>query len=125
MTENTKQQFSEAKGEGMLWLGFLLPPVVWSVQLEAVYLLSGYGCSTGDFNPIHLISIIALALSITGGLISFRNWRVAGGSWKSAEAGSLSRSRFLAILGMLNGTLLTLVIFAQWLPTLTGVPCDK
>ena len=125
MTKNVKQEFSEAKGEVMLWLGFLLAPVVWSINLETVYLLSEYGCATTRFDPIHIVSIVSLVLAAAGGLISYRNWQAAGARWKSTETGSLSRSRFLAILGMLNGVLFTLLIFAQWLPTLTGVPCDK
>ena len=39
------------------------------------------------------------------------------------EAGS--RRRFMAMVGVMSGALFTLVIFAQWLPTLLGVPCDK
>jgi hypothetical protein len=31
----------------------------------------------------------------------------------------------MAILGMLTAALFTPLIFAQWRPTLLGVPCDK
>jgi hypothetical protein len=125
MTTEAKRDFSEKGGQFWLWLGFLLPPIAWAVQLQTVYLLSEYGCGSGNFLPNHIASAGALILSVCGGLVSWRNWMKAGGEWKSEKAEPLARSRFMAILGVLSGALFTLIIFAQWLPTLLGVPCDK
>jgi hypothetical protein len=125
MTTEAKKAFDEKRGQFWLWLGFLLPPAAWALQLQIVYLLSEYGCGSGNFTPNHIASGGALILSVFGFLLSWHNWMKAGGEWKNEEAGTLARSRFLAILGVLTGALFTLVIFAQWLPTILGVPCDK
>ena len=120
-----KEEFSEKSGKFRLWIGLLLSPVAWAVQLQTVYLLSERGCATGNFLPNHIVSVIALILSMAGFFISWRSWQETGGEWKSEQAGTIPRSRFMAILGVLTGALFSLLIFAQWLPTILGVPCQK
>ena len=114
------------KGDALrLWIGMLLPPLAWAAQLQSLYLASEYGCATSDFIWNHVVAVIALALSLLGGAIAWREWLKSGASVE-AEAGDLaSRSRFMALIGILTASLFTILIFAQWLPTLTGVPCDK
>ena len=125
MSEQADKQFSGTRGQFWLWLGLLLPPAAWAIQLQTVYLTSEYGCIHNDFLPNHLVSIFAILLSVAGGAIARRNWLESGNKWQTEENGVAARSRFMAILGMLTSALFTLVIFAQWLPTLLGVPCDK
>jgi hypothetical protein len=108
-----------------LWIGMLLPPVAWALQLQTLWLTSEYGCATSNFLWNHVAAIIALLLSMIGGLVAFRAWRATGGGTNDDDASHRSRHRFMGMLGMLTGALFTTVIFAQWLPTLTGVPCDK
>jgi hypothetical protein len=125
MKTEVKKEFSRKSGQFWLWLGLLLPPAAWAIQLQTVYLTSNYGCHSQDFIPNHVVSVVAILLCLTGGAVSWRNWSKSGGGWKSEEAGETGRSRFMSILGMLVAGLFTLTIFAQWLPTLVGVPCDK
>jgi hypothetical protein len=125
MAIEVQKEFSEKRGQFWLWVGLLLPPAVWSAQLEIVYLLTEYGCATANFLPVHITSAAALILSVFGGLVSWHNWMKTGGEWKSESAEPISRSSFMAILGVLTGALFSLVIFAQWLPTILGVPCEK
>ena len=125
MANEDKSEFTRTRGQFWLWLGFLLPPAAWAIQLQTVYLTSEYGCLKGDFMPNHLVSVFALLLCLIGGAISWRNWLETGKKWKSEAADPVSRSSFMAILGMLEAALFALLIFAQWLPTLFGVPCDK
>jgi uncharacterized membrane protein YfcA len=125
MATEVEKEFLQKSGQFWLWIGLLLPPIIWSVQLETVYLLTDYGCATANFLPSHIASAIALILSVLGGLISWHNWMKTGGEWKSEKAEPISRSSFIAILGVLTGALFSLIILAQWLPTILGVPCDK
>lgn len=120
-----QKDFSEKSGQFRLWLGLLLPPVAWALQLQAVYSFSLYACLKGGFSPIHIASLIALILSLSGGFVAWRSWQQAGMNEPSKNAGPLSRSRFMAALGVLTGALFSLVIIAQWLPALIGVPCEK
>jgi len=108
-----------------LWIGMLLPPIAWAIQLQAMWLTSEYGCFTSDFMWNHVVSIIGLVVSAIGALIAYleyRKWEPAGDNARF-EAGS--RRRFMAMVGVMSGALFTVIIFAQWLPTLLGVPCDK
>lgn len=107
-----------------LWTGMLLSPIVWAVQLQAVYLLSEYGCLTGRFMPIHLVSSVAVLISLIGGFVAWSAWRTIGPEWPDASAGSVPRARFMALLGLLGCALFTLLIVAQWMPSIVGVPCN-
>lgn len=122
---NAEQELSKKRGEFWLWIGFLLPPIAWGLQLQSLYLASEYACATGNFLPNHIISAVALSLSLIGGFISWQNWQAAGGEWPGEKAGVIPRSRFLTALGLLTCALFSTTIFAQWLPTITGVPCGK
>jgi hypothetical protein len=108
-----------------LWIGLLLPPVVWAIQLQTIYLTSEWACYAQDYTWNHVVSIAALLISIFGGYVAYSEWRAVGGGMEEEEADQDSRRRFMAILGMLTGALFTTVIFAFWLPTLMGVPCGK
>lgn len=120
-----KTKSGMAVSEAMLWLGFLLPPFAWIVHMQSLYLLSEYACGSNDFVPSHAVSAGLLLLSILGGLISWNNWRRVGRAWPDASTGAVSLSRFLSVMGLLASALFSVLIFAQWLPTLTGVPCGK
>ncbi len=120
-----KHHFASKWSEFWLWVGLLLAPAAWAVQLQAIYLLIEYGCAGGSFVPVHVVSAAALAAAITGGLLSWRHWIGAGQKWKSEGSGVIPRSRFMSIVGMLLSALFSLLIFGQWLPAMMGVPCDK
>ena len=120
-----KGEFFKSGGEFWLWTGLLLPPLSWAMQLQIVYLLSELGCSTGNFLPNHIASLAALALSVSGAAVSWSNYRKAGGEWPGERVGVIPRSRFMAALGLMTGALFSALIFAQWLPTILGVPCSK
>jgi hypothetical protein len=108
-----------------LWVGMLLPPAAWAVQLQSLYMTSEFGCRSSNFTLNHVVVVAALALSLLGGAIAWREW-LASGANEEAEGGDrLSRRRFMSMLGILTAALFTVLIFAQWLPTLMGVPCDK
>jgi hypothetical protein len=109
----------------MLWVGFLLPPLAWSVALETLYLFSDYGCETLNFMPNHIVSASALLLSLIGGAVAWRNWKRSGAQWPGDDSGPIPRSRFMAALGLLTCPLFSALIIAQWLPTALGVPCGK
>jgi hypothetical protein len=127
MSEATREMHKdpETTGNFIFWVGLLLPPIAWIVQLQTLWLTSEYGCETTDFMWNHVASAVALLLSVVGGLIAYRDWRAGGSHTANESSRPPSRKQFMSLLGILTGTLFTLVIFAQWLPTLMGVPCDK
>lgn len=108
-----------------LWFGLLGPPAVWAVQLQTIYLTSEWACYAMDFTWNHVTSVAALVISLIALWIAYTEWKAAGGGTADENGDQDTRRRFMAILGMLSGALFTALIFAMWLPTLTGVPCGK
>jgi hypothetical protein len=111
--------------ELLLWTGFLLPPIAWSIYLEVLYLLSDYACLGGNLLPNHLVSAAFLVVSLVGLAVAWSNWNKSGAIWPDDRTGSIPRSRFMSALGLLTGALFSALIIAQWLPTIVGVPCGK
>jgi len=124
-TKKNDKELETPISELLLWVGFLLPPLAWSVFLETVYLFSDYGCKNENFLPNHIVSIAFLIVSLIGLAVAWSNWQKSGATWPDDSSGSIPRSRFMSALGLLTGTLFSILIFAQWLPTLLGVPCGK
>jgi len=120
-----EKELEEPQSELLQWTGFLLPPLAWSVALEVLYLFTDYGCKTTNFLPNHIVSAVALVLSLLGGFIAWTNWQRSGGEWPGDASGPIPRSRFMAALGLLTSALFSALIIAQWLPTILGVPCVK
>lgn len=108
-----------------LWIGFLGPPLIWAVQFQTVYLTSEWACYAMDFTWNHIASIVALVISVLASWVAYSEWRAAGGGTADESGDPATRRRFMAIVGMMSGALFTALIFATWLPTLTGVPCGK
>ena len=108
-----------------LWFGLLGPPVIWAIQFQTVYLTSEWACYAMDFTWNHVASVVALAISLLALWTAYSEWRAVGGGLADESSDPDTRRRFMAILGMLTGALFTALIFAVWLPTLTGVPCGK
>ena len=104
-----------------LWIGMLLPPAAWLAQLQALYLSSEFGCATSNFTRNHIVVVIALIVSVIGWGLAWREWTKS----RDANTDRGTRVRFMALIGVLTGALFSLLILAQWIPTLMGVPCDK
>ena len=123
--KTSDKELETPRSELLLWTGLLLPPIAWSIYLEALYLLSDFACVGGGRLPNHIVSAAFLAVSLIGFAVAWSNWKKSGAVWPDDRTGSISRSRFMSALGLLTGTLFSALIFAQWLPTIVGVPCGK
>ena len=127
MAELHAKDVGESAERGLpLWIGMLLPPVAWAVQVQALWLTSEYACNTANFLWNHVVSVVALVVSAAGGLVAYIERKKLGPKGSSeTNDDPVMRRRFMAMIGILTGALFTMVIFAQWLPTLLGVPCSK
>ena len=109
----------------MLWIGFILPPLAWAMEMEAMWLTSEWGCDKSDFKWNHVVAIIALLISITGVLIAWTQSKATSDTPESTTIEKPSTRDFMSIVATVLGILFTMLIFAQYLPTLMGVPCSK
>jgi hypothetical protein len=118
-------EFKEGAGPLALWAGVLAGPIATLTQLQANYTLVLWACGSGREWPLHLVSLLALAVTAAGGLLSWRNWRRAGASFEDGGAGVAARSRFMAAVGIMISALTALVVVAQWIAVFVYGPCDR
>lgn len=119
-------EFKEGAGPGALWAGMLAAPLAMLVELQVNYALVVWACKAGGREwPLHLVAFAALAVSAAGGLLSWRNWRLAGGRWYDEDAGVMPRSSFMAAVGVMVSALIVLVVVAQWIPVFIHGTCQR
>ncbi len=97
------------------WFGLLTGPVAWSVQLTLAYALSSWTCDGDTLAPLHVASLLCLAAAAAGGVAAWRWWRSLGGWPSDHDEAAAGRTRLMLLLGVMTGTLFSLVIVAQWL----------
>jgi hypothetical protein len=104
-----------------LWLGLMLPPLAWAMQMGAMYALQPWLCVHGQMRvPNDVISLLAAVVAAAGGVIAWRRRRVLAST--SPEQRRL-RACFMASLGMALSAMFVLVILALWLPNHLMSPC--
>ena len=108
-----------------LWLGMLLPPAAWLIQLQTLWLTSEYGCFTLDFRWNHVASAAALLISAAGWFVAYTEFSQCKAEPTNDDDQPPSRRRVMSLVGLMTGALFTLLIIASWVPTLMGVPCNK
>lgn len=116
------ESYAHRRGMLALWAGWLLGPLAWAVHLQGSYLLVARVCHTGDTWLLHLLTLLTLALAGAGALIAWRQWQRIGRQWPNG-GGVATRSRFLAVAGMLLSGLSGLIILAEGIPNFVLGAC--
>jgi len=106
-----------------LWIGLLLPPIAWALQMQINYVLVPFECYGGSRLPLFLVTVVALVITLAAGLVSFDGWRKRNQLLEEAADGVGSRVRFMFLLGMLTSAMFFVVIAAQGLATIVFHPC--
>jgi hypothetical protein len=112
MKAERKQHFS-------LWTGLLLAPAAWLLQMQISYALVPWSCSHQERSALYITTVVFLAISGGAILISWKNWQAIAQDNPAAK-----RARFMALLGILIGTMFSLVIIAQGIPRFIISPCQ-
>jgi hypothetical protein len=115
--------FERSRTTLVLWFGVLGPIVIWKARLWAGYALVPYACawqSTVALNGVTLLALLLVALAGTG---AWRSWRRAGRGRELERDGTVTRGRFLAVLGMLSSAFFFLVIVAEGVANIIIDPC--
>ena len=119
------EEFKEGAGPAARWVGVLAGPLATLTQLQVNYALVRWACDSGRERYLHVVALAALLVTIAGGLLSWRNWRLAGGGWEEDGAGVIPRSRFMALVGVLLNLHSALVVIAQWIAVFVYNPCQR
>jgi hypothetical protein len=104
-----------------LWVGLMLPPLAWAMQMGTMYALQPWLCVHGQIRaPNDVISLLAAVVAAAGGVIAWRRHRALSST--SPEQRRL-RACFMASLGVALSAMFVLVIVALWLPNRLMSPC--
>ncbi|HEX6042811.1 hypothetical protein [Longimicrobium sp.] len=117
------RHFREPRGVAALWFAVLAGPLAWMLGLNAQYGLVRVACAKDNMLYLHALSVLTLALALSGGWVAWREWKRAGGEHPGEEGGTIPRARFMAFLGMLASALFSLTILAQWTASFFLNPC--
>ncbi len=107
-----------------LWTGLLAGPIVWLISFEANFALAPWACVIQGKAALYVVSIVALALTAAAGLLAWREWSQMGKEWPGDREAAISRTRIMAVGGVLLSVLFFLVILAQAIPELILKACD-
>jgi hypothetical protein len=124
MTVDSTTDIPDAHHIRALWVGLLLAPIAFLINLEVAYALVPTACSSRNDLPVHLVHFACLLLTLWGLATAWRAWKTVGAVWPGGEGDPLARSRFMAGTGMLVSAMFALVIVAQWIPSFILDPCQ-
>lgn len=111
------------RGKALLWFGMLGPALAWSLGFSLDYGLVRLACAKQNMIPLHLVTLVTLAVVVLAGAVAHREWRRAGGGEPTEGGGPIPRSRFMGMFGMLASAFFALLVLAQWAPKLFLNPC--
>jgi hypothetical protein len=106
----------------ILWASWVLGPVAWALHENVSYFLVPQLCGTGQLWPLHLASVLTLALAAAGAAIAWRSWTLAEEKG-SAAAIARGRIRFMALVGLLFSGLSAFGILVESIPNFILDPC--
>ena len=116
---------SESRGSFLLWFGALAPPSAWALQLIVNYSLEEwFACSPSTSEPgdvlgmsvdaiALIVTTVLVAVSLVGLAVAFRCYRQIDPDIDESS----ERARWMALAGIFNGILYTIIIVASY-----GVP---
>ena len=123
MEADVARDLKSGVGLGELWAGVLVGPIAALAQQEVNYALVLWACANSRTWPLHVVSFLALFVTVVSGILAYRHWTRLRATEDSG--GPVARGRFMAAVGMLTGLLMSLVIVAQWLSIIIHGPCDR
>ncbi|MBX6364718.1 MAG: hypothetical protein IRZ00_12690 [Gemmatimonadetes bacterium] len=124
MAADAGAPYLQGAGGAGLWVAIFAAPVAWFLALGIAYALPFWACETGRRWPLHLLYVVALAVSGAGLLAALRIRRATAAGEPAEAADPLQRTRFMATVGVLGSVLFSLVTLAQWIATFVIGPCQ-
>lgn len=115
--------FDEGRGLVELWFGFLAGPAAWFLHLNISYSLVRYICFSGAGWLLHLTTLATLLLAAAGMWVAWRSWKRIGEPDVTSGPGTLGRTRFMALGGLMLSGFFTAIVLLAWIPDFLLHPC--
>lgn len=100
------------------------PALITAAQHEAMFVIVRQACAAQRSVMLYGVNIVALLVLALLGLSSYMTWREVGAHWPNEGADVATRTRFIAVLGLLGSGLFFLVALAQGIATVYYDPCQ-
>jgi hypothetical protein len=111
-------------GKPSLWAGIIGAPLVWLTQFLILYALVPWVCHSRKFFTLHLTVALAAILVAAALVLCYRDWQqVARQIPESTDGQRLGTARLTASVGLLNTSLILLIIIAQGIALFFIDPC--
>jgi hypothetical protein len=108
---------------GLCW-SLIAGFAAWGFDLGLSYVLEQHSCSTGHHYMVHVISIVCLAIALTGFATGWLEFRRFPGSTSEEGGSHFDRAHFQALLGMAFSLAFAVVIVAGSVPRWILSPCE-
>ena len=105
------------------WVGLGLAPVATAVSFQVRYMMVPFACQSHNVLSLHVVSLIAIALSAYGFLSAWRTWQHSTAEWLDDQDGPLNRNRFLGVIGTGFSSAMLLMLIFQSIPVFFLDPC--
>ena len=99
-----------------LWIGMLLPPLAWLVDLQTRYALVPYACTHGAEWLLLIVMCFTATLSLLG---AFSGWRGRAVAFEKTP-----RVAFMSMSAILLGIFFAVVILSSTIPHIYLGACD-
>ena len=107
----------------MHWFAALGGAFAWALAFGLHYGLVEVACGIGSSIPLHIASLLCIAIAAAALVVAVRLWHQFGRSLPGEAGGPLPRSRLLTVVGLLGNAFFIIVIVAQWLTVVFLHPC--
>lgn len=124
-TRNAPAYFDRGRGILALWFGLLAGPAAWYLHLNVSYGLVRLICLHGNSWLLHLTTLAMVALAAAGAWVAWGNWRRIGEPEITTGPGTLGRTRFMALGGLMMSGFFLAIILLAWIPDFLLDPCAE
>ena len=120
----SKQMVESGKTPWPLCWSLIAGFVAWGVDLGISYTLEQHSCSTGHHYVLHAVSIVCLALALSGFGTGVREFKKLPPNTAEEGGSRFDRAYFQSLLGMIFSLSFAVVIIAGAVPRWILNPCE-
>jgi hypothetical protein len=127
MSDERTEESTTAPGMGVhpgLWIGVLLPPIIWALQMQINYWAVRGACARGGNIRLYSVTSIALVMIIFSGFFAWFGERRSNAGGKVEWGTFVSSSRFMFALALLICAVFFMAVLAQGIAAIVIHPCQ-